>query len=47
MFGYVTFSVKYYILSRMFYKKNRVCMVMFLDVLRIKINEFHSIFLLL
>ena len=25
MFGYVTFNVKYYILSQIFYKKNRVC----------------------
>ena len=24
MFGYVTFNVKYYILSQIFYKKNRV-----------------------
>ena len=25
MFGYLTFNVKYYILSQIFYKKNRVC----------------------
>ena len=24
MFGYMTFNVKYYILSQIFYKKNRV-----------------------
>ena len=26
MFGYVTFNLKYYILSQIFYKKNRVSM---------------------
>ena len=25
MFGYMTFNMKYYILSQIFYKKNRVC----------------------
>ena len=41
MFGYVTFNVKYYILSQIFYKKNRVYVIFETSMSHCEVHKSH------